>query len=868
MNDAGTAANLESTRDDAWIPSSCALCYGSCSILAHRVDGVVVKIEGNPRSAVGQGRLCGKGVSGIMSHYDPNRLTRPLRRTNPRKGLDEDPRWKEISWEEALDEIATVLKRVRAEDPRKLVLQRTTTFLAAPTEFDSFASAFGTPNICVAGGGLHCGNGAHRIAGIMHSSWSMVPDFKYCNYAIYFGASKGHGAGHSATPNMAFAADARARGMKMVVVDPMCNFAGAKASEWVPLRVGTDAALALAMCNVLVNELAIYDAPFLQAKTNAPYLIGPDKLYVRDPQTRKPLVWDVAANAARPYTDASAADMALEGSFEANGVRCQPAFQKLKEHLRKFTPEWGEGITTVPAATIRRIAGEFGREARIGSTIVVEGVALPYRPVAAIAFRGPNGHKNSLYNCLAIDLLNELMGASDVVGGCIGFNPACTGFPETGRLRYVPSAGQDGLLKVGMWVAHHAPYPFLEPRMPQRIGLQDLFVVGQSSPFLESDDQDELWDRFELPYRPEVLLNVGANMLMSIANRESVARAVAKYKFIVSIDLFETETTRFADIALPDLGYLQQLSSRTSWPFFFCSMPGGLGDWSWTIRQPVLPPEGEQRAFQDVLLELADRIGMRADLNAAFNAVIDLAPEHRLQGERRYSWEEICDADLKGNFGPERGLEWFKQHGVVSWPKKPEEVYWRPFVDARVPIYWEFLTVTGEKIAAIADKCGFETPREYYEPLPDFLPCPSHCCKEPGFDLYGFYYRDSIHTNSFTMENPWLDEAAQLDPFSYTVAMNSDTGRKKGLRDGELVWVENEHGRKVKGRVKLTRAIHPEALGFAGCAGHWSRGMPVAMGKGVFFNDLLELDREHASPANLNLDLCVRVKVTPAASTA
>ena len=58
---APSAAEIE--RDDAWIPSSCALCYGTCSILAHRVDGVVVKIEGNPDSAVGKGRLCGKGVS-------------------------------------------------------------------------------------------------------------------------------------------------------------------------------------------------------------------------------------------------------------------------------------------------------------------------------------------------------------------------------------------------------------------------------------------------------------------------------------------------------------------------------------------------------------------------------------------------------------------------------------------------------------------------------------------------------------------------------------------------------------------------------------------------------------------------------------
>ena len=178
-------------RDDAWIPSSCALCYGACSILAHKVDGVVVKIEGNPESAVGKGRLCGKGVSGIMSHYDPNRLTKPLRRTNPKKGIDEDPGWKEISWDEALDEIATVLKQVRAEDPRKLLVQRTTTQFAAANELESFAAAFGTPNISAAGGGLHCGNAAHRVSGITHSSWSIVPDFEYCNYAIAINAETG-----------------------------------------------------------------------------------------------------------------------------------------------------------------------------------------------------------------------------------------------------------------------------------------------------------------------------------------------------------------------------------------------------------------------------------------------------------------------------------------------------------------------------------------------------------------------------------------------------------------------------------------------------------------------------------------------------
>jgi anaerobic selenocysteine-containing dehydrogenase len=89
-------------------------------------------------------------------------------------------------------------------------------------------------------------------------------------------------------------------------------------------------------------------------------------------------------------------------------------------------------------------------------------------------------------------------------------------------------------------------------------------------------------------------------------------------------------------------------------------------------------------------------------------------------------------------------------------------------------------------------------------------------------------------------------------------------GRKKGLKDGSLITVETETGRNVQGRVKLTQAIHPEGLGIAACAGHWGNGMPVAKGKGVFFNELLELDWKHASPINFNLDLCVRVKVTPA----
>jgi molybdopterin-containing oxidoreductase family molybdopterin binding subunit len=461
----------------------------------------------------------------------------------------------------------------------------------------------------------------------------------------------------------------------------------------------------------------------------------------------------------------------------------------------------------------------------------------------------------------AIDLLNHLVGSADMVGGCLGFNPCCHGYPETGRARYVPHPDKDGLMITGTWLVPHDPYPIDEPQLPQKLGLQDLFTMSMSSPFQGSRDQLEMWDRFEVPYRPEAIINLGSNPVMSVGNKDDMADALKRIKFMISFDLFLTETSDFADIVLPDCAYLQTMDSRSNLPFIF-SHPAGMGNWSWPVRQPVVGPQGEQRQLADILIEIADRVGILPDINAAFNASLGLEPPFRLKPDQRYTYEEVCDHDLKDKFGPEKGYDWFKEHGVINWPKKPEEVYWRHFEDVRVPIYWEWMPTIWEKTNAIAAPRGLEIPREDYEPLPSWLPCPSHDCHGEGFDFYGFYYRDTVHTNSLTMENAWLDEAAQLDPYSYNITVNAAVGRAKGLKTGDEVCVENENGRKVTGRLRLTEAIHPEGLAIGACAGHWADTMPVAKGKGIFFNDLLELDLGHSSPGNMGLDVCVKVKLS------
>ena len=195
-------------------------------------------------------------------------------------------------------------------------------------------------------------------------------------------------------------AEAKARGMKLVVFDPMCNFAAGKANEWVPIIPGTDGAVILAMCNIIVNELGIIEEPFLNLKTNGPYLVGPDLKYVRekgpargvkghstltgeevtyigDDETNKPMVWDAGEGKAKVYDDPTIKDYALEGEYEINGIKCQPSFQLLKEHLKTYTPEMASEVSTVPVETIRRLATEFATDARCGSTITIDGHTLP-----------------------------------------------------------------------------------------------------------------------------------------------------------------------------------------------------------------------------------------------------------------------------------------------------------------------------------------------------------------------------------------------------------------------------------------------------------------------------------------------------------
>lgn len=865
--------------DDVWVRSQCGMCYGACAIRVHRVNGVAVKIEGEPDSTMGSGGgVCGKGAAGLQLLYDPNRLNVPLRRTNPEKGLHVDPKWKEITWDEALDEIVSRLKKIIDDDPRKVRVQFTT-IRSRSVEFYTFTETLGIPkhNKFLGGSGVHCGSGAHQVAGQVFASWSIVPDFKYCDYAIFVGASKGTAAGHSPMITAKLRAESITRGMKTVAFDPICHFAGGKAAEWVPILPGTDGAVLLAMSNIIVNELKIWDAVYLKTKTNAPYLIGPDLRYVRDKETGKPLVWDNTKKKAVPYdyksipdyATARTIDYALEGEYKVNGILCHPAFHLVRENLKQWTPERASEISTVPANTIRRIATEYAQAAKVGSTIVIDGVELPLRPVSVVMFFGGQGHENSYHTCFAVTLLNQIVGNPYAVGGTQGWPAVIAGFGESKKLKRSPYMGVDGFMEYDYWGSVggirklHGPWPKKLPKIDKGdLSLISLFPCGQQADIFGQRDQEEMWQKVGIPFRLEMLLNCGCNSVLNTANHKTAEAVLKRIPFIVSFELFANELVEgFSDIVLPDACFLEHFSWGDGFVFNY-GQSWGMDDFAVHVMHKVVEPKGERRYKEEVLYEILRRMGYEEELKEVLNSTYNLEGDLRFKPEDKVTWSEVSDRVLQSLLGPGYNQEWFKKNGFVRWSKKPEEAYWTYFVDARVPMYMEYLLDMKEKLEEINKQTGLGINLEQYHPFISWFPCSIHKETNPEFDLYCFSYRDVLHSGSMTMEQPWLDEASKLSPYTYNFTMNRDTAKKRGLQDGDTIEIESAaSGNKVQGTLKLMEGQHPQTISISACSGHWAKGLPIAKDKGANFDTLLELDMKHMDHVSLSIETAVRVKV-------
>jgi molybdopterin-containing oxidoreductase family molybdopterin binding subunit len=320
------------------------------------------------------------------------------------------------------------------------------------------------------------------------------------------------------------------------------------------------------------------------------------------------------------------------------------------------------------------------------------------------------------------------------------------------------------------------------------------------------------------------------------------------------------ETAGFADLLLPDTHYLERLDAIPNEPTEFVA--AGEGPWYWMLRQPVVSPMGEARNWVAVLFELADRVGFRGDLYTLLNATLDLKEPFAYQPEEKYGWDELADRWLKSWFGPERGLDWFKENGfIITGKKKIEEAYPRPFLTPRLPIYLEYFIDAGNEVRKTADSLGIPWDTSDYQPLVEWKPCAAFEVKD-DHDLIVVNFKLPIHSLSYTTHNGILAGLSEKNPYAYSVLINTATAQKKGIDEGDRIRVSTAEGYEAVGQALLTECIHPEVIGTAGCFGRKSKGLKLSHGKGVHFNSFLPQKLERIDSLSASLDSCVRVKVS------
>lgn len=809
---------------DLWTPTFCQVCLeGPCLVRVHTVDGVAVNIEGN-RDVEGfaefsknRGSTCSKPFGMIQKLYNPHRVKAPLKRTNPEKGPNVDPKWIEISWDEALSIVAEKLKEIRAKDPRRLCVTFGPQLISHSGTWYAFLNAFGEVQDLGGGASLRCRMAEHIFGNLIHGAYRCLPDLTYCNYLINLGDNTLVSGG--APENMLYSA-ALARGMKAVVIDPVLTPTAAKADQWLPIKPGTDSAFLLALIHVILHELNKYDVEFLKTLTNSPYLVSNSGYFLRDKSDNKVMVWDPIDIKAKPFDDASIKDFALEGTYLVDGIEVRPAFQVLKDHIKKNTPEWAYGITEINPYAIRKIAKDFVDNAMIGSTIRIQGLTLPFRPAAIRLGRGISGAMHSYQCILATHILEALIGSIEVVGGHGG------GMKETqGHWRGI-KPGADGMLKFDSFPFTWPPisYDGVETLLPYA-----KIYEGIHMRHLAYRNLVEPAKNFPIPARPEALIRFRSNPIMSIGEPDTVVRVLASIPFIVSIAYVMDEMTEFADIVLPEHLELERFELTISAPPRAARKHREV-----LLKQPTVLPLYNTMEISDILTELADRIGILREYNGAVNARLCLAKQYMLDPGTKYNWVDIVDKQCKSVTSGAHDLQWFKKNGAILKPVRIEDQYDVHLkmiaTKMRYPIpYMEHVKKTGEELARNLARVGIDWwPTFEYVALPIYVP-PILEDVPSEYDFYVTVARIPQFAYGSSVTIPWMLELADHLRRHQCILMNAESAKVRGIKDGDEVWVESQVG-KVKRNVKLCEGIRPDTLVIAGQFGQWTT--PVARDTG------------------------------------
>ena len=798
--------------------TTCYMCACRCGINVHMKDGKVAYIEGNRDHPVNQGVLCAKGSAGIMQVNAPSRLRKPLKRVGPR-GSGE---YEEISWEEALTTATGWLSELHKTAPQKLA------FFTGRDQSQSFTSFwaqhFGTPNYAAHGGFCSVNMAAGGIYTMGGAFWEFgQPDWDHTKLFMLFGVAEDH----DSNPIKMGIGKIKARGAKVIGVNPVRNGYNAVADEWVGITPGTDGLFILALVHELMKAGKI-DLDYLAQFTNAPVLIDKDTgLFLRDSDD-KPLVVDRITGKLTPFDQK---DVQPSLSATHDGHRTVMALMAEKYLDPKYAPENVAEATGVSAKKIKTIAAELARVA------FEEAVELDQewtdfrgnthskmtgRPVSMHAMRGISAHSNGFQTCRALHVLQILLGTVETPGG-FRFKPP---YPKPVEAHPTPH----GDCAPGK--------PLAGPHLGFPRGPDDLLLDSDGNP--QRIDKAFSWENpmsahglmhmvisnayAQDPYEIDTLFMYMANMSWnSSMNTSGVIDMLTARKengdyripHIIYSDAYSSEMVAYADLILPDTTYLERHDCISLLDRPICEADGAAD----AIRWPVIEPDRDVRGFQSVLIELGARIGLPAFLKEDGTPKWKDYADYIVNHERKpgigplSGWRgEDGDKTGRGDVNPDQMDRYIENGGFHVHHVPAEAAYFKPWnaayqdwavdlglYDSPQPYLFQLYSEPMRKFQRAAEGHGDRVPPEHMrdrlksvmDPLPIWYePFEDQAVDTKEFPIHALTQRPMAMYHSWGTQNAWLRQLHGKNPL-YVPQKIWD---EHGFEEGGWARVSSIHG--------------------------------------------------------------------------
>ncbi|KIC40778.1 formate dehydrogenase [Ruegeria sp. ANG-R] len=786
-------------------------------------DGKVAYIEGNRDHPVNKGVLCAKGSAGIMQVNAPSRLRAPLKRVGPR-GSGE---FEEISWDEALDIAVGWLKPVREDNPEKLA------FFTGRDQSQSFTSFwaqnFGTCNYAAHGGFCSVNMAAGGIYTMGGAFWEFgQPDWDHTKLFMLFGVAEDH----DSNPIKMGIGKIKARGARVIGVNPIRSGYNAVADDWVGITPGTDGLFIMSLIHVLMKAGKI-DLDYLSRYTNAPVLIdaseGPTKgLFLRDADG-KPLVVDRNTGALTAF-DKPGVRPDLSATYEKGGVTHRPVFHLMAERYLndEYAPENVANQCGIPATRIHAIAGELARVA-FDEAFELDQEWTDFRgekhskmigrPVAMHSMRGVSAHANGFQTCRALHVLQIILGTVEVPGG-FRFKPP---YPKPVE-------------------AHPTPHCKVTPNSPLD-GPHLGFVQGPEHLALKADgspariDKAFTWENPMSshglmhmvisnahagdPYKIDTLFMYMANMSWnSTMNTKGVMEMLTDkdengeyvIPHIIYSDAYSSEMVAYADLILPDTTYLERHDCISLLDRPICEAEAAAD----AIRWPVIEPDRDVRGFQSVLIDLANRMGLpgftKDDGSAKWVDYADYIVNHERKpgiGPLAGFRGENGDKEGRGEVNPDQLNRYIENGGFYVAHIPAGADYYKPWntayqdwavgmgiYDSPQPYLFQLYSEPMRKFQLAAEGHGERQPPDHLrqrikdtmDPLP--LWYETDQTGNEGFTVNALTQRPMAMYHSWGTQNAWLRQLHGRNPLYVPTKLM----REHGLEDGDWAKVSSPHG--------------------------------------------------------------------------